>query len=159
MSSKTEKTNRILTKTTPFEPWKNILISALADKAVLGHVFHDFEWEDAKVRPTLPEISATATQEERNTMNATYKTNLAAFMKGDYIARGIITERLATDLRPNFGGLDKTAKELYDTVAATFRPIITVDIHDTLGQIGNIKLSGSDTLKYCDEFNNWLQTH
>ena len=90
-----------------------------------------------------------AAQAAQHTGNEAYRT----FIENDTIAFSIIIQRLDESLRPDFGIATRPlAKVLYDTVAATYRPVVTVDMHKAIDGLHNVRLQGNNTLKYCEEF-------
>ena len=142
---KTAKENEVLRKGSNFSDWTRMLKAALMEKDVLGHVFHDISWCIPSPKPMI-ETPAEAGP-----------SPLQIWHQQDLIAYGIVIRRIDQSLRPNFGDTEKTAKELYDTVAATYRPVVTINIHDSLKTLGisNIKIQGTNTQRYCEDFQNW----
>ncbi|KJX96368.1 hypothetical protein TI39_contig644g00003 [Zymoseptoria brevis] len=177
---KTAKENEVLRKGSNFSDWSRMLKAALMDKEVLGYVFHDIPWCPAQPKPgievrypSLPTEESTASSSQAPTPSqkeggdtpvtepiltgGPRPTPLQVWHKHDLIAYGIVSKRIDQSLRPNFGDTEKTAKELYDTVAATYRPVVTINIHDSLRILGisNIKIQGTNTQKYCEDFQKW----
>lgn len=152
--AKTAKENQILRKGLSFTNWSMILEGALLKENVLGHVFHNIDWVTPQRPPirsqqTADPLGDMAAQAAQHTGNEAYR----AFMEKDTIAFGIIMQRLDESLRPDFGIATRPlAKVLYDTVAATYRPVVTVDIHKAIDSLHNVRLQGSNTLKYCEDF-------
>ena len=120
------------------------------EKDLAGYVFHDISWEPAVLKP----------EQRPDQPEQEYYKELKHFMKHDQVAFGVVLKRIDKPLRPQLGA-DWTSKDLYDTIATAYRPVTTVDVYDTLKVIGTIKLSGThpNTLKYCQDFNNWYQKH
>ena len=133
---KTAKQNEVLRKGSNFSDWTRMLKAALMEKDVLGHVFHDISWCIPSPKPMI-ETPAEAGP-----------SPLQIWHQQDLIAYGIVIRRIDQSLRPNFGDTEKTAKELYDTVAAAYRPVVTINIHDRLKTLGisNIKIQATNTL-------------
>ena len=84
--------------------------------------------------------------------NAKYQLRIKEFIKKDIIAYSIIQARLDKSIRPNFRLIRKTAKELYNTIAITYMPIITIDLANTIKSLHSIKLNRTNTLKYYKDF-------
>ena len=85
-------------------------------------------------------------------------------MEKDGIGMGVLVEMIWRDLRPDFGDtiIEKTSKDYFETVAATYKPIVTVDIYDTRNNLGTVTLKCASTdsiLKYCEEFQLWVYKH
>lgn len=128
-----------------------MLEGALIEKDCIGHVFHDIEWEDSIEQPYK--------DQKFEDLTAGQKEQVRNFWKKDRIAYSIIISRLDESIRPDFGNNRKTAKELMDTIKATYMPVITVDIHQTIRKLHSCKLQNNNTLLYCEEFQHRLQQH
>lgn len=139
---KSPKDNEILRKGSSFSAWRAMLEGALIKEDCVGHVFHDIDWEAPAAIPVK------ATEEHQST----FLPRLREFMKKDQLAQSIIIARLDDSVRPDLGNTRKTAKEIMDIIEATYRPIITVDIHTTIKRLHSVKLMGNNTLQYCEGF-------
>ena len=148
-ASTKSKDNQVLRKGDQFSAWKVMLQAALSEKDVIGHVFHNIEWEEPVIQPIRNP------QESQLDFQAKLKT----FMKNDLQAYGIILSRLDTSIRPDFGDTRPSAKVLFETIEATYRPIITVDILQAIRNLTSTRLSGTNTLLYCEHFQTALQQH
>lgn len=145
----TEKENQVLKKGGSFSAWKRILYGVLIEKDVYECVVHnDIHFAPLKV----PERADKELDES-------FFARMRNFKKKDFLAYSIISARLADDIRPDFGDTEKTAKELFDTIETTYKPIVTIDIYDCLKEIGTIKMANNDTLAYCERFQKWLNQY
>lgn len=134
-SEKSTKISYTLKKGGSFAAWRDILEAALVDKECAQLVFSDIPWLPYTLRPELP-TAGHITAEGLGQ----YEERVVAWHKKDRIAYSIISSRLEDNIRPDFGTTRKTARELYKTVASTYRPIITVDIHNTIKALHTTRL-------------------
>ena len=134
--------NQILKKGGSFQDWRRALEGVLIEKKVLGFVFDDIPWQ------RVPKVPVRTTGESEDE----YFDRLNEYHSNDALAYSLITSRLHPDISPNFGGERKSAKELFQHIESMYRPAVTINIHKAIKKLHSIKLQGSNTLKYCEEF-------
>lgn len=139
---KSSKENQVLRKGVNYSTWRSMLEGALLEKDCISHVFHDIDWSTPVEKPVRTEFESQTMFSER----------MKDFMKQDTKAYSIIMARLDESIRPDFGSTRPSAKDLIDTVEATYKPAITVDIHNTIRKLNGVKLNNGDVLKYCEDF-------
>uniref|UniRef100_A0A9Q8PLU7 Uncharacterized protein n=1 Tax=Passalora fulva TaxID=5499 RepID=A0A9Q8PLU7_PASFU len=115
--AKSAKDNQVLKKGVQFQAWKTMLLTALLENDLAGHVFHDLDWVDKVSMPSPATYGGETTPIGQDSPG--YKAAYKKWKINNIKAFGCITSRLDLSIRLNFGEADKSAKELYDTIATT----------------------------------------
>ncbi|KAK4614241.1 hypothetical protein CLAFUR4_08778 [Fulvia fulva] len=136
-----------------------MLLTALLENDLAGHVFHDLDWVDKVSMPSPATYAGETTPIGQDSPG--YKAAYKKWKISDIKAFGCITSRLDPSIRPNFGEADKSAKELYDTIATTWKPVATIDLYDAMRSVNKLKLDElrPNTLRYCESFQSWVHNH
>ena len=134
----------ILKSGVPFTGWVTDLKSALSQHGIVGHVF--FTEPDIRPRPR-PIQSST----EGLTEPEAYLDKVEEWKNNDLKAIGIILRRIDESIRPENSHTIQSAKELFDSIANTYKPSMIVPYRRALRRLLNVKFT-HDGDQYCDEF-------
>ena len=106
----------ILTDTTPLSDWRADLQAELSCSDVLGHVFHDIRGIDPEIEPEQPTLVKGEDIAKYEARMADYKTELRAWIKGEFEVQNIIIQRLDESKKPR-GYQKYSSKVLYEMIA------------------------------------------
>ncbi|KAK8257229.1 hypothetical protein IWZ00DRAFT_484329 [Phyllosticta capitalensis] len=136
-----------------FFDWKTSLISALAQKNVVGHVFHDIKGIPPKEEPLAPTGTvSTAAQ-------AKYEKELGRWLRNDLIARNMIIQSLDHSLKlPADESVYRniSAKAIFDHVVAKCRKWAFNEHSKALSRLVDSKFT-SDADDYIETFSRNLR--
>lgn len=131
----------ILSHNVSFKTWSSDLMGALAKEKLVGYVFHNLPNVRAKPEPENPHAPGGSPQHEE------YLDRLEAWSLNDMNAYSIILRRLDPSIRPETNS-NMTACELYNMVAETHKPSMSLSYAEALDRLIDTKFDTNAT-EYC----------